>query len=133
MSTGILRMGMNWDVEHDKDRLDLWSKPVMPISLCKLISRQLSVPGKTDPHAISLVKNYRTLFILNGLFALADRRVTTIRFLFANVFVIFLQYVEDEWPLLVECIEEGIIPDVEDLGDLRAPLEVTFLLIITVH
>lgn len=104
-SVGILRMGMNWDLEHDKDRLDLW------------------VPGKTDPFAISLVKNYRTLFILNALFALADCRVTTIRFLFANVFVIFLQYVEDEWPLLVECIEKGIIPDIEDLGDLRAPLE----------
>ncbi|KAG2346706.1 hypothetical protein BDR05DRAFT_997118 [Suillus weaverae] len=105
MSIGILRMAMNWDIEHDKDRLDLW------------------VPGKTDPYAISLVKNYRTLFILNALFALADRRVSTIRFLFANVFVIFLQYVEDEWRLLVECIEKGIIPDVEDLGDLRAPLE----------
>ncbi|KAG2039944.1 GH3 auxin-responsive promoter [Suillus americanus] len=104
-SIGILRMGMNWDLEHDKDRLDLW------------------VPGKTDPFAISLVKNYRTLFILNALFALADCRVTTIRFLFANVFVIFLQYVEDEWPLLVECIEKGVIPDIEDLGDLRAPLE----------
>ncbi|KAG1816260.1 GH3 auxin-responsive promoter-domain-containing protein [Suillus variegatus] len=104
-SIGILRMGMNWDVEHDKDRLDLW------------------VPGRTEPYAISLVKNYRTLFILNALFALADRRVTTIRFLFANVFVIFLQYVEDEWTSLVECIEKGIIPDVEDLGDLRAPLE----------
>ncbi|KAG2142922.1 GH3 auxin-responsive promoter [Suillus bovinus] len=104
-SAGILRMEMNWDVENDEDRLDLW------------------VPGKADPYAISLVKNYRSLFILNALFALADHRVSTIRFLFANVFVIFLQYVEDEWPLLVECIEKGIIPDVEDLGDLRAHLE----------
>ncbi|KAG1747122.1 GH3 auxin-responsive promoter [Suillus paluster] len=39
---------------------------------------------------------------------------------------IFMQYVEDEWPLLVECIEKGVIPDVEDLGDLRAPLEEHF-------
>lgn len=132
-SIGILRMGMNWDVEHDKDRLDLWGKPMAPISSCKLISRQLLVPGRTEPYAISLVKNYRTLFILNALFALADRRVTTIRFLFANVFVIFLQYVEDEWTSLVECIEKGIIPDVEDLGDLRAPLEVIFSLTIVLH
>ncbi|KAG2121881.1 GH3 auxin-responsive promoter [Suillus clintonianus] len=105
MSNGMLRIEKNWDIENDKDRLDLW------------------VPGQTDPYAISLIKNYRTFFILNALFALADRRVTTIRFLFANIFVIFLQHVEDEWPLLVECIEKGIIPDIEDLGDLRAPLE----------
>ncbi|KAG1741574.1 uncharacterized protein EDB91DRAFT_1081832 [Suillus paluster] len=88
LSVGFLRMAMNWDVENDKDRLDLW------------------VPGQTDPFAISLVGSYRAYFVLNALFALADRR-----------------YVEDEWTLLVDCIEKGIIPDVEDLGHLRAPLE----------
>ncbi|KAG0699821.1 GH3 auxin-responsive promoter [Suillus ampliporus] len=108
LSVGFLRMEKNWDVEHDKDRLDLW------------------VPGQTDPYAISLVNSYRAYFVLNALFALADRRVTIIRFFFANVFVNFLQYVEDEWPLLVDCIEKGIIPDVEDLGHLRAPLEKHF-------
>ncbi|KAG1718163.1 uncharacterized protein EDB91DRAFT_1352061 [Suillus paluster] len=73
---------------------------------------------KTDSYVVSLVKCYRASFVLNALFALADRRVT-VRFLFANIFVNFLQYVEDEWPLLVGCIEKGIIPDVEDLGHLR--------------
>ncbi|KAG1863056.1 GH3 auxin-responsive promoter [Suillus subluteus] len=108
VTVGFLRMQMNWHVEHDKDRINLW------------------VPGKTDPYAISLVKSYRAFFILNALFALADRRVTTIRFLFASVFVNFLQYVEDEWPLLVNCIEKGIIPDIEKLDHLREPLEKHF-------
>lgn len=98
-------MEMNWDVDNDKERLDLW------------------LPGQTGPYAISLVKSYRAFFVLNALFALADRHVTTIRFLFANVFVNFLQYVEDEWSLLVDCIEKGIIPDVENLDHLRVPLE----------
>ncbi|KAG2367157.1 GH3 auxin-responsive promoter [Suillus spraguei] len=105
VSTGCLRMEMNWDVEHDNERLDL------------------STPGQTGPCAISLVKSYRAFFVLNALFALADRRVTIIRFFFANVFVNFLQYVEDEWSLLVDCIEKGVIPDVENLDHLRAPLE----------
>ncbi|KAG1815072.1 GH3 auxin-responsive promoter [Suillus subaureus] len=108
VTVGFLRMQMNWDLEHDKDRIDLW------------------VPGKTDPYAISLVKSYRAFFILNALFALADRRVTTIRFLFASVFVNFLQYVEDDWPLLVDCIEKGIIPDMENLDHLREPLQKHF-------
>lgn len=42
-----------------------------------------------NSYAISLVKSYRAFFILNALFAWADRRVTIIRFFFANVFVIF--------------------------------------------
>ncbi|KAG1731727.1 GH3 auxin-responsive promoter [Suillus lakei] len=108
VTVGFLRMQMNWDVEHDMDRVDSW------------------VPGKTDPYAISLVKNYRAFFILNALFALADRRVTTVRFLFASVFVNFLQYVEDEWPLLVDCIEKGIIPDMENIDHVREPLEKHF-------
>ncbi|KAG2120480.1 GH3 auxin-responsive promoter, partial [Suillus discolor] len=108
LSIGFLRMAMNWDVEHDNERLDLWCT------------------GQTDPYAISLVKSYRAFFVLNALFALADRRVTTIRFFFANVFVTFLQYIEDEWSLLIDCIEKGIIPDVDNLGHLRAPLEKLF-------
>lgn len=108
LSIGFLRMAMSWDAEQDNERLDLW------------------LPGQTDPYAISLVKSYRAFFVLNALFALADRRVTIIRFFFANVFVNFLQYIEDEWSLLIDCIEKGIIPDVEDLDHLRAPLEKLF-------
>ncbi|KAG1730351.1 GH3 auxin-responsive promoter [Suillus lakei] len=108
VTVGFLRMQMDWDVEYDKDRLDLW------------------IPGKTDPYAISLAKSYRAFFILNALFALVDCRVTTIRFLFASVFVNFLQYVEDEWPLLVDCIEKGIIPDIENIDHVREPLEKHF-------
>ncbi|KAG2120452.1 GH3 auxin-responsive promoter [Suillus discolor] len=106
LTVGFLRMQKNWDIEYDMDRLNLW------------------VPGKTDPYAISLVKGFRAFFLLNALFALADRRVTTIRFLFANVFVNLLQYIEEEWTLLIDCIEKGIIPDIEKLDHLREPLEV---------
>ncbi|KAG1900401.1 uncharacterized protein F5891DRAFT_1188715 [Suillus fuscotomentosus] len=61
LTVGFLRMQKNWDIEHDMDRLNLW-----------------------DPYAISLLKGFRAFFLLNALFALADRRVTTIRALFAN-------------------------------------------------
>ncbi|KAG1795430.1 GH3 auxin-responsive promoter, partial [Suillus plorans] len=108
LTVGFLRMQKNWDIEHDMDRLNLW------------------VPGKTDPYAISLVKGFRAFFLLNALFALADRRVATIRFLFANVFVNLLQYIEEEWTLLIDCIEKGIIPDIEKLDHLREPLEKHF-------
>ncbi|KAG2058234.1 hypothetical protein BDR06DRAFT_1004446 [Suillus hirtellus] len=50
------------------DRLNLW------------------VPGKTESYATSLVKGFRAFFLLNALFAFADRRVTIICFLFTNAF-----------------------------------------------
>ncbi|KAG2152671.1 GH3 auxin-responsive promoter [Suillus bovinus] len=108
ITAGFLRMEMDWDVEHDMDRLDLW------------------VPGKADPYAISLVKDYRSFFILNALFALSVRRVTTIRFVYASVFVNLLQYIEDEWTLLIDCIAKGNIPEMDKIDHVREPLEKHF-------
>jgi auxin responsive GH3 family protein len=82
------------------------------------------VPGQTAPFALTIVENYRSFFILHALFALADPRVTTMCFLFVNVFAIMLQFIEDEWPLLVDCIETGVIPHLENIELLRGVLEV---------
>jgi len=38
-----------------------------------------------------------------------------------------LQYIEDEWLLIVACIEKGIIPDLEGMEHVRAALEVSLL------
>ncbi|KAG1865581.1 GH3 auxin-responsive promoter-domain-containing protein [Suillus tomentosus] len=85
LTVGFLRMQKNWDIVHGMDRLNLW------------------VPGKTDSYATSLVKDFRAFFLLNALFAFADRRVTIICFLFTNVFGSF---------------------QTEKLDHLRKPLEV---------
>jgi hypothetical protein len=45
-------------------------------------------------------------------------------FLFVNVFAIMLQFIEDEWPLLIDCIENGVIPQLENIELLRGVLEV---------
>jgi len=36
-----------------------------------------------------------------------------------------LQYIEDEWLVIVDCIEKGIIPDLEITQDVRVALEVS--------
>ncbi|OAX33279.1 hypothetical protein K503DRAFT_804497 [Rhizopogon vinicolor AM-OR11-026] len=47
-------------------------------------------------------------------------------FLFSNSFVSLLHYIEDEWLLLLDCIEKGIIPDIETTDHLRAALKKHF-------
>lgn len=32
VTIGFLRMQMDWDIDHDKDRIDLWSKPIALLS-----------------------------------------------------------------------------------------------------
>jgi hypothetical protein len=46
VSSGFVRMQMNWDVENDLNRLDVWGKPIAPFLSCILIQRQLQFRGK---------------------------------------------------------------------------------------
>jgi hypothetical protein len=43
------------------------------------------------------------------------------------MFVNTLQYIEDEWLVIVDCIEKGIIPVLENTEHVRATLEVSLL------
>ncbi|OJA21412.1 hypothetical protein AZE42_01925 [Rhizopogon vesiculosus] len=106
--TGYIRVQMNWDAEDDMDRLGLW------------------IPGQTAPYAVDIIEGHRPHFLMHALFALGDSKVTTMSFAFANSFVSVLHYIEDEWLLLVDCIENGIIPDIETTDRLRAALKKHF-------
>ncbi|KIK81899.1 hypothetical protein PAXRUDRAFT_737104 [Paxillus rubicundulus Ve08.2h10] len=46
--------------------------------------------------------------------------------IFLNTFVDMLQYIDEEFDMLVGCIERGIIPDLEGLAQFRCHLEVNF-------
>ncbi|OJA21403.1 hypothetical protein AZE42_01930 [Rhizopogon vesiculosus] len=107
-SSGMTRIHRKWDIEHDMNRLDLW------------------IPGQTAPYAVALIEGNRAFFLLHALFVLADSRVSTMRFMYANTFVSVLHYIEDEWLLLLDCIEKGIIPDIETTDLLRGALKKHF-------
>jgi hypothetical protein len=124
LSSGFLWTQMNWNPGHDLNRLDLLGKYTMSFPIIHANPEATPVPGQTAPFALTIVENYRSFFILHALFALADPRVTTMCFLFVNVFAIMLQFIEDEWPLLVDCIENGVIPHLENIDLLRGVLEV---------
>ncbi|OAX31842.1 hypothetical protein K503DRAFT_805730 [Rhizopogon vinicolor AM-OR11-026] len=108
LSCGLTRMQMNWDIEHDMDRLDLWT------------------PGQTAPFAVNIVSGHRSFFVLHALFAMAESRVTTMGFMFAGAFVNVLHYIEEEWLLLLDCIEKGVIPDFENINHVREALKKHF-------
>ncbi|OJA09215.1 hypothetical protein AZE42_00668 [Rhizopogon vesiculosus] len=55
-SGGLIRMRMNWDFEHDIDRLDLW------------------IPGQTAPYPVAMIEGHRPYFLLHALFVLADSK-----------------------------------------------------------
>jgi auxin responsive GH3 family protein len=88
VTIGFLQMQMNWDDEHDMDGLDLWGKSFVTTfssgqngSICDFLGEEL-------------------LRLLHSESAICTRVYSSI----------FLQYIEDDWSLLVGCIERGVIP-----------------------
>jgi len=45
--------------------------------------------------------------------------------LLATGFANILHYIEEEWHVIVDCIEKGIIPELENIEHVRAALEVS--------
>jgi hypothetical protein len=78
----------------------------------------------TIPFAVYFIPDFKTFMIINTLFALADRELACISGGFATVLRDFYRTVEECWDLLIQSIEDGVIPDLEGLDGLKEYLQV---------
>ncbi|KIJ08437.1 hypothetical protein PAXINDRAFT_88847, partial [Paxillus involutus ATCC 200175] len=85
-----------------------------------------TVPGHTAPYAALFIDKWRSFLIIHALFAITNPMVETMNMVFINTLVDMLQYVDAEFDMLVDCIERGIIPDLEGLAQFRCHLEANF-------
>ncbi|KAG0700450.1 GH3 auxin-responsive promoter [Suillus ampliporus] len=104
-SGGLLRMQMGWNPEQDKDRMSY------------------KVPGETAPLAVAMVTHHPSFLLLHALFALADRSVETLKILFSTTLLDMFMYIERDWCILVDAIDNGAIPDLEYIEHVRGHLE----------
>ncbi|KAF9219121.1 hypothetical protein BS17DRAFT_718547 [Gyrodon lividus] len=86
----------------------------------------LKAPDVTSPFAVAFIPNFKTFMILSILFALADRQLAHISCVFATVLRDFYRIMEECWDLLIHSIEDGVIPDLEGLDDLKGHLQAHF-------
>ncbi|KAH7903938.1 GH3 auxin-responsive promoter [Hygrophoropsis aurantiaca] len=77
----------------------------------------------TSPVAVSHIRNYRSYLLMHALFALAEEKLTAFRAGFGTVFLDLIMFMEAEWPTLLDSIENGTIPDFEDIHHVREYLE----------
>lgn len=100
------RTTMNWSPETDDTRMTL------------------RVPGHTAPWATSLITNPRSFLLIHALFALADSNVEQIRTIFVPLFMDMIYRMQEEWDLLITCIRNGTIPDIEHIDHIRSHLQI---------
>ncbi|KAF8548802.1 hypothetical protein OG21DRAFT_1489072 [Imleria badia] len=108
MSTGTARMFHEMHVDRD---------PIY--HTCKL-------PDQSSPMGVSFIANYKAFLFMHALFALHEPKVELINTMFSTIFRDFCRVIDDQWDVLVECIDTGSVPDSVDVGHLKEVL-LTFL------
>ncbi|KIJ60829.1 hypothetical protein HYDPIDRAFT_138540 [Hydnomerulius pinastri MD-312] len=86
----------------------------------------LKVPHITSPLAANFIPEFSTFMVIHVLFALADPRLLCISCVFATAFRDFYRILEERWDLLVQAIEDGVIPDLAGLDGLKEHLQAHF-------
>ena len=82
------------------------------------------VPVHTAPWATGLIPHRRSFLLIHALFALAEPRVERMRLLFVTLFMDVIHLIQEDWELLLSSIQDGTIPDVEDIDHVRTYLQV---------
>ena len=62
---------------------------------------------------------------MHGLFALHEPQVEVINTIFSTIFRDFCRVIDEQWNMLVECIDTDSIPDSVDVGHLKDQLLVS--------
>lgn len=100
------RTTMNWSPETDDTRMTL------------------RVAGHTAPWATGKIINPRSFLLIHALFALADSNVEQIRTIFIPLFMDMIHRIQEEWDLLIICIRNGTIPDIEHIDHIPSYLQI---------
>ncbi|KAG6331267.1 hypothetical protein ID866_7824 [Astraeus odoratus] len=107
-SSGSMRMQTGLNLEND------------PINM------KMAGDWNTSPFAVGFICKYRSFLLMNALFALADATLGEIYTLFTTGFVDMIQYMEEEWDVLVASIETGEIPAWEGTDHVQEHLKPHF-------
>ncbi|KIJ13248.1 hypothetical protein PAXINDRAFT_100832 [Paxillus involutus ATCC 200175] len=102
----MLRMASEWSVDGDESRMSVL------------------MPGQAAPWAASLITHHRSFLIIHALFCLVSRDLDRLIMTFAPVFMDLLRHVDDEWDMMLTCIKDGTIPDLDGIDYVRAHLQV---------
>ncbi|KAH7906351.1 GH3 auxin-responsive promoter, partial [Hygrophoropsis aurantiaca] len=105
VTSGMMRMQNDLVVDKDSDVI------------------KLTLPNTTSPLAVGHIRNYRSYLLLHALFALAEEKLTSFNTIFSTLFLDLIMFMEAEWPSLLDSIENGTIPKLEETNHVREYLE----------
>ena len=101
-------------------RLFLPSYPRRPTYVLRI-----PVSGYAVPWAATVIGYFPSFLIIHGLFFLAHRDVYQFYTPIAATFVDLIRHIDELWDVLVSCIRDGRLPDLEGIDHVREYLQVS--------
>ncbi|KAI6044161.1 GH3 auxin-responsive promoter-domain-containing protein [Pisolithus marmoratus] len=84
----------------------------------------LKIPNYSSPIAVSFISNYKSFLFMHALFALVEPKLETINTVFATSCHDLCRTIDDHWVCLINCIETGVIPDIDGIENVKDNLQV---------
>ena len=81
------------------------------------------VSGYAAPWAATVIRYYPSFLLIHGLFFLARGNVLRFHILFATQFVDLVRHIDERWDVLVSCIRDGTLPDLNGIDHVREYLQ----------
>jgi hypothetical protein len=82
----------------------------------------------TSPFAVMLLPSYNANIFMVTLFALVDPSLSVIQAAFSTSIYDIVRTLEEHWDRMIDAIQIGALPDIDDLGEYRPYIEVWHLL-----
>ena len=84
----------------------------------------LPVLDHAAPYAAGFIVKWSSFLLIHVLFAISSRSLESIGVVFTNTLVDMMRYVDTKFDMIVDCIANGTIPDLEGIAEVRHYLEV---------
>jgi hypothetical protein len=84
---------------------------------------RIPVSSHAVPWAATVIGYFPSFLIIHGLFFLAHRDVYQFQIPIAPMFVDLIRHINEHWDMLVSCIGDGRLPDLEGIDHVREYLQ----------
>ena len=118
------RVRLYLDPEKDGEKMGTFCTTQITLPLRYVNLFFSPVLDHAAPYAAGFVKKWRSFLLIHALFALGSRSLESMSMAFISTFVNMIRRLDMEFDMIVDCIANGTLPDLEGTTNVRHYLEV---------
>lgn len=117
------RMQMNLDPEKDEEKMGTFCVYKSANLRIMLSCYFFSVLDHAAPYAAGFIRKWSSFLFIHALFAVSNRSLEIMTTGHISTFVYMIRHLDTEFEMMVNCIADGTIPDVDGIAHVQHYLE----------